>query len=87
MTPITRTRRTTMDGRWLALAILGHAVLLGVPIGQQAVSPDRSRAVPLELQFIAESEPIVVPVSEWTPSADPEIAFLVDAVSEQNLME
>ncbi|MFN2138613.1 MAG: M20/M25/M40 family metallo-hydrolase [Candidatus Promineifilaceae bacterium] len=42
--------------------------------------------LPLELQAVVSGDPVVNPVSDLVPAVDPEIAFLIDAVSEQNLM-
>jgi Peptidase family M28 len=42
--------------------------------------------LPLELQAVIAGEPVINPVSDLTPAADPDIAALLEEVSEQNLM-
>ena len=46
----------------------------------------RPTELPLELQYIAASEPVINPVSDLVPSVDPDIVSLLEAVSTQNLM-
>ncbi|MFN2276518.1 MAG: M20/M25/M40 family metallo-hydrolase [Candidatus Promineifilaceae bacterium] len=46
----------------------------------------RPTELPLELQYIAASEPVVNPVSDLVPQVDPDIISLIEAVSTQNLM-
>lgn len=42
-------------------------------------------SIPLELQFTGNTIPVIDPVNDLVPAIDPEIAFLVEAVSRQNL--
>lgn len=73
---------------WTLLLILlcTSCALLQGPVTPSIPTPDPiSTALPLELQLTRNSNPILDPVNNLVPAIDPDIAFLVEEVSKQNL--
>lgn len=65
--------------------LLGTGCSLLQPPSVPSIPTPLPTSMPLDLQFTGNNNPVIDPVNDLVPAVDPEIAFLVEAVSRQNL--
>ena len=70
---------------WLLLFLVTACSLLEPPPAPSIPTP-RPTPLPFDLQFIGSEIPVLDPVNDLFPSVDSDITFLVESVSNQNLM-
>lgn len=69
----------------LSFLLLGTGCSLLQPPPMPSIPTPVPTAIPLELQFTGNNNPVIDPVNDLVPTVDPDIALLVEEVSKQNL--